>query len=777
MIKEVDYQINAVRELVEKTQRLLDADGDRLRLVFKAPTGSGKTVMASKMLDELYTLSAEQGQDIAYIWIAPNKLHEQSYMRMKKYFSETHALQPVMYDELDHTVSGYIKPGEVLFVNWESINKESNLMVKDTENSASLYDIVRRTKEEHGMKLIVIIDEEHRFTGAAAKQSAAVLRRLNAKVEIGISATPNTSNADEMVTVRRNEVIKAEMIKDGITINPKLTDSGSELSENEYLLDRAMAKREEIKAAYAQVGAKINPLLLIQLPNDNIERLDAEEKSIADMVKLRLETKYDITTDNKRLAVWLSGEKENLEGIELDYDTVDALLFKEAIALGWDCPRAAVLLIFRDIKSTTFGTQTVGRIMRMPEQKYYTEGLLNHGWVYTNLESSKIVIEQTDMGYLTMPLVARRRENLVNVALPSIYMERLSADRNRLGPDFYPVLVETFNRLWLNKAIERDLFETDPFATGNSNDSALVNYAENRRKAEQTGGIDFSLHDITSQMVSNVDITGEAETVDVSEKQKRHYAKTQYERGQMLTDFCAEMLTGFEKLSITTLRGYLCQAMEFLFEVFETDVPRVVLYHNNKPKFKDLITRAIERYRQKMRKRQEEAKKRSKKEYKWEVPEVRDYNAENNSAVPEVADHALLPFVRRDDASNPEKEFEQFLEQNKDSVDWWYKNGENGKQHYAIPYIDENGEEDLFYIDFVIRMKSGKVFLFDTKSKDSDRRAVAKHNALIDYLERQNAGGADLQGGVIIEENGAWKYCKTKIENTTDLSGWASFWP
>ena len=86
MIKEVAYQVEAVNELVNKTIKLLEESGNRKRLVFKAPTGSGKTVMASQMLDELTTQLAEVEKEVAIIWIAPNKLHQQSYMRMKNYF-------------------------------------------------------------------------------------------------------------------------------------------------------------------------------------------------------------------------------------------------------------------------------------------------------------------------------------------------------------------------------------------------------------------------------------------------------------------------------------------------------------------------------------------------------------------------------------------------------------------------------------------------------------------------------------------------------------------
>ena len=96
MIKEVRYQTEAVAKLITETRRLLESAGERKRLVFKAPTGSGKTVMASKLLDELVQQLAEEGQTVAMMWIAPNKLHQQSYFRMKSYFTESRHLRPVM---------------------------------------------------------------------------------------------------------------------------------------------------------------------------------------------------------------------------------------------------------------------------------------------------------------------------------------------------------------------------------------------------------------------------------------------------------------------------------------------------------------------------------------------------------------------------------------------------------------------------------------------------------------------------------------------------------
>ena len=55
--------------------------------------------------------------------------------------------------------------------------------------------------------------------------------------------------------------------------------------------------------------------------------------------------------------------------------------------------------------------------------------------------------------------------------------------------------------------------------------------------------------------------------------------------------------------------------------------------------------------------------------------------------------------------------------QNSQYIEWWYKNGDKGKQHYAIEYETGNKHvKSLFYVDFVIRMKNGHVYLFDTET-------------------------------------------------------------
>lgn len=243
-MKQIQYQQRAVKELVDKTIDLLTYSGKRHVLVFKAPTGAGKTVMASEMLlrlnAELRGRTDVPYKEVAYIWIAPNKLHEQSYFKMRSFFTEGQELHPVIYDDLDHSAEGYIHPGEILFVNWESITKDNAVMIRDTEQSASLYDLTRRTQEEQNIPIVVIIDEEHMFASKLANKTEKVLKTINPKVEIRISATPETRRHEAYVEVPREVVVREGMIKQGVVLNPALDFHDPNGSLNQHLVHLAL---------------------------------------------------------------------------------------------------------------------------------------------------------------------------------------------------------------------------------------------------------------------------------------------------------------------------------------------------------------------------------------------------------------------------------------------------------------------------------------------------------------------------------------------------------
>ena len=783
-MKQLKYQEKAVGQLVETTVNLLGLNGNRRQVVLKAPTGAGKTVMASEMLatltEELQSRSDLPFRQVAFIWIAPNKLHQQSYFKMKNFFTETKLLKPVMFDELDQS-DGIIHQGEVLFVNWESINSKNNLIVRDNEQGLSLYDIARKTREEN-IPIIVVIDEEHLFWTKTADKSKAVLEKINAKVEIRISATPKTQ-AEYLVNIDRQEVIREEMIKEGVLLNPDVTSGyANDIALNEHLINKALEKRQQIADAYKKEGVNINPLLLIQLPNDTTDAMTADDTKIMEQVVQYLDVMQGINTDNHRLAIWLSKQKTNLEDIERNDNLTEVLLFKQAIALGWDCPRAAVLLIFRKLTSDTFTVQTVGRILRMPEQRFYRNPLLNKGYVYTDISKDKIQIVADDMDYLHKAVLqAVRRNNLDNVQLVSYYEVRRSADRNRLGPDFRRVLTKTFEDMWTTTTplTIPFLFEDEGEESDYQQIDVQSTIVKNRQSAERQR-IRLDVKNVNIEIPADIFFQNDVNTT-IETGQKAKFTRTAGEVDRVYIDWCRQMLSGYEKAHSTgVLANYLLEAMENLFELFETEAKKVVLYHENRPKFADVVSKALDRYARQLKQRQQEAKKRSFEQYEWEVPEDRTYTEENHVIKDNMEDHALLPFIELRTASTPEQEFALFLESHSDSIDWWYKNGDSGREHYAVAYTNSQGDKSLFYVDFVIKMNNGQVFLFDTKTENSDPDAPQKHNALLDYMQNEENSPKHLQGGIIVHDinhSGNWLYSPLPIDNTYDTQGWDAFFP
>ncbi|MBU4512587.1 DEAD/DEAH box helicase family protein, partial [Patescibacteria group bacterium] len=122
------YQENAISDLLAKAKKLLGYEGGK-KLVFKAPTGSGKTIMMAEFLKQLIE-DRESRQQLCFIWTAPRQLHKQSKDKLESYFENSRALECKFFNELSDLQIG---ENEILFFNWESINRADNIYIRDNE--------------------------------------------------------------------------------------------------------------------------------------------------------------------------------------------------------------------------------------------------------------------------------------------------------------------------------------------------------------------------------------------------------------------------------------------------------------------------------------------------------------------------------------------------------------------------------------------------------------------------------------------------------------------
>lgn len=434
-----EYQERVVGRLFSGTVQLLAESGEK-SIVFKAPTGSGKTIMMQAFLKRL--AEVPRTKEVSFVWISVNDLSRQS----KRSFERNLSGSKLVFSELSDLTDGEIKGNEILFINWESIrsiSKETGewkvLAMKENERNANLPTYLENTHKAD-RDIVLIVDESHRSLNTEKAQEL-IGRYIRPKLQIEVSATPDSANYDQKVEVGIEDVIEAGMIKQEILINPDVDSDSEGISETDrFILAKAIEKQQELTERYASLSSPVRPLVLIQLPSESKSTSDLDRTKL-ERVKRILSEEFGMTTENKRLAVWLDKEKVNLEGIEEFDSLVEVLIFKQAIATGWDCPRAQILVMFREIGSITFQIQTVGRILRMPELKHYGDQYLDKAYVYTDLETAKIGIHETAKN-LIKDRFGKRSERYKEIKLPSAFLKRV--EYKDLGYSFYGVLTDVF---------------------------------------------------------------------------------------------------------------------------------------------------------------------------------------------------------------------------------------------------------------------------------------------------------------------------------------------
>nr|QNO51610.1 hypothetical protein JFJFMGFI_00009 [Methanosarcinales archaeon ANME-1 ERB6] len=512
--------------------------------------------------------------------------------------------------------------------------------------------------------------------------------------------------------------------------NPEFLDMKVGTQDSDTLvIEQALKKREELKKQFKKEGTNINPLVLMQLPDEKSNLISKKDE----VIKI-LKDKFKITEESGKLAVWLSEEKtENLANIEKNDDDAEVLVFKQAIALGWDCPRACILVIFRESKSFTFTIQTIGRIMRMPELKYYSNyEELNKGFVFTNLPNIEIT-EDYAKDYVTVYESKRDNTKYKNIELPSLYLKR-QRERTRLSGEFAKIFVNTATETNLKHKI-------------NLEPSKVVSPI------------------IADGKIVDIDKTGEIEHKGQIEV-KLNEAELQQRFDKFIYDNCSPYAPSDSSDRMKTAI-YQFFTQKYKLKKFDPRVQRIALGKENVQAFVDIINLSKEKYKTDVVKQINE--KREKKEIpKWEVPVIISYNSrykrESHSS------SIMKPFYTRK-PSQPEQLFMELLDDS-NKVEWWFKNGENEIKYFAVPYKDENGVERAFYVDFIVRFKDGTIGLFDTKSGMTAKDAKYRAEGLQKYLRKNKA--KKVWGGIAIESHGSWRYNdKEKYEyNLNDLSSW-----
>ena len=750
-IETINKSVNNIYELLEISNRRAEkGDVSPAHFVLKSCTGSGKTIMLAEILRELK--ERDLSEHYVFVWAAPNKLHEQSHKKLAGLLSDTE----YRLIDIESLEAGELQENTIIFTNWEKVFKRAtrddeekdikkgefnNVAVRRGENGRNIQDIMDATREA-GLKTIIIADESHQ-TFYGENSQLFVREVIRPSLVIEASATPKYSSDESTdlyrkVIVDTDDVIDSGLIKRQVLINDNIEEIADELNRDaiKTAIVAGLRKRDEIEAEYERMGININPLMTIQLPsesNEKLSELDAKVRSIAEEVLSEYEYEYY----NRNLAVWLADEKENLDGITDNNNVVEVLIFKQAIALGWDCPRAQVLVMLREIKSEAFQIQTVGRILRMPEAKHYGNEQLDSAYVYTN-SGKTIKIDQNDTD--AKNLIKYKCSNLYpgfkNIILPdSVYVHRI--DYGDLKANFKIVLDRE-----LNLAFHIDESDSEE-SRKQKIDEMLEIYPEELNTPVISDVVIKNIDDVMEQNeIKTINLTMDTPNIErVFRDVLRGYCGQFKNFARSETKIVGTLKPWFRKAGVewdTVQRIFTCSEY-------------------NQRVFSDIFDKAIDQYDKINRKEMIERRQRQDVVFDFSIPQT-DKFSDRYIEVKKFKS-AMVPFYRRVNAPSTEVLFEEALDKSS-KVEWWYKNGEKMDKYFAVKYYelgdDAKSYGKAFYPDYIVKYVDGRVGILDTKSgwTAEDKAAAAKANALQRYI--QEHADLDLFGGIVNVTNGAF---------------------
>lgn len=725
------YQEEAIEDLLKKSNKLIDLGGERLA-VFQSPTGSGKTIMLAEFIKRLVTQNKDE-KSISVIWAAPRKLHNQSKKKLEEYYLENNIISCKNFWELTEKK---IREDEILFINWESINKEKNLIVRENESDFYLDKIVENTKLD-GRIIVLIIDESHH--AATSEISRNLLSDIAPNLTIEVSATPVLDSEDEKIKVYLEDVKNEGMIKKRAVLNEcfvnNLTggqlESAASNGTDLMLLDESLKKRAHIKEIYDELGVDINPLLLIQLP----DRKSNEEDLLLDSITNHLNKIHDINESNDKLAIYLSEKKINLSNISKNNHPSEVLIFKQAIALGWDCPRAHILTLFRNWKSLNFSIQTIGRIMRMPEPEtgHYRNEILDQSYIYTNIEEVNIQ-EDISNGYLRIHSSSRSKKT--DLKLSSVHTKR-QREKTRLNPSFTDLFLDLSKKYKLK----------DKIVTKNN-------------------VVDTNL--LTQKVIEDHD-----SNLKFNEKELKLKLEKLSDFQKFFDYFIRDNLSPFfpEDRSVKrvnfSIYKFFKENLKLSYEDSLKEIISIVLDKRNQIHFKNVLENSKEKYIDLIK----DNKQILEQESNWDIPECLSYFSDVTEV--KVCKSIMKPFFTKK-LSKPEKEFINYIETSSE-VDWWYRNGDQDNIHFAIPYGKKDNQKP-FYVDFIVCRKNGKLGFVDTKSgwTIDDAKSSGKIEGLRDYIQQDQSYSGGIIANTKADCTGSWKIFKknSKLLKKDDFSNW-----
>lgn len=471
--------------------------GDVPFVCMRIPTGGGKTLVGCKSVERIMSTFLQHKMDTGIVmWFVPS---DSIKTQTLKKFSDTKDWHhQMLFESFDNKVK-ILSNEEALAITPEDVRnnlcvvvasldafrkdssiqkkykvykengslmghfqnlKDSSVLEKDGEGEVvnSLANVIRKNNP------LVVIDEGHHTQTAL---SIRFLADLKPSFIIEFTATPR-DGSNLLVKTGASELKIEEMVKIPIVLESR--------SQWEQIVSDGLLKREELeKRAKKLKGEYLRPIALLQAQPKSKTRATVTVDALKEMLLKRRIPEEQIKIK--------TSEVNELEGIDL-FDKkceVRYILTVNALAEGWDCSFAYVLISVANLGAKVAVEQIIGRVIRMPNARRKSDEALNRSYVFASAANfsdaaTRVIKGLEDNGY--------SRSDFVGTADEREYADPMEA----------------------KKAIKKDL-RVPMLAIGKDKLSFEDLLGEKFELAKQNPDFDFQIH---------YDLDGQA-TIDITE--------------------------------------------------------------------------------------------------------------------------------------------------------------------------------------------------------------------------------------------------------------------
>lgn len=352
--------LDDVKNLQERAiSELVQAISEKDDVVFKAPTGAGKTFIIARVMDEILS----RNDNVVFIVSSLSKanLAQQNFDKFNDYLElgfVQHLKPYLISSETSGENALYIPSLDNVYVLPRDLYKDKSKLKGQQAFLKFIFEL-----ENQGRELYLIKDECH-----IATNNLDELKPFFTKI-INISATPKK---EPDVEISEQDAINASLIK-RVQYCSSVDYGDDEFSVDSIQYTELLTSLDSLKKCKKDYLDKsnINPCLIIQISNKDLggEQFNIIEHALSlpeykdlKWVSYATDSKLCKTNDQMIKASPSKWEKY----CKPNDSTIDVIIFKMAITEGWDIPRANMLFQIRDSKSKQLNEQVLGRVRRNP---------------------------------------------------------------------------------------------------------------------------------------------------------------------------------------------------------------------------------------------------------------------------------------------------------------------------------------------------------------------------------------------------------------------------